>query len=290
MAAGRLPALSARWGPRSAILRSFAAGRITSPHGPTGGVVAKLDPPATVTQTYWDKATTGQSTSLAGTRLSTTQLKAALPAGLATARWGITENVSYPFLLNPTIFRSTLATTVKADRIFTFLPIRQFDRAEYSKPAPHANRASEAAVYTMLARAIGITKNLPRMTAIRIDTTYWHDSTQTTTFNGAITAHATRGPVIELAAATPISAANILRYLNANRVVLISGPTAQGTHYMLATSYQTDGTGKVIGLIADDPYTGQQVRIHPTTKKLVAPAGFRLSTFKVTSFRVITLL
>ena len=46
----------------------------------------------------------------------------------------------------------------------------------------------------------------------------------------------------------------------------------------------------VIGLIANDPYTGKQVRIHPTTKKVVSPTGFPLTTFKVTSFRVITLL
>ena len=142
----------------------------------------------------------------------------------------------------------------------------------------------------MLARAIGITKNVAALKAIKIDTTYWHDSTQTTTFNGTLTSHATRGAVIALAAATPISAANILGHLKANKVVLISGPSAVGTHSMLATSYQTDSAGTVIGLIANDPYTGKQVRIHPTTKKVVSPTGFPLTTFKVTSFRVITLL
>jgi len=243
-----------------------------------------------VIDSYWDKSTTGQGSSAAGTGLTTGQLKAALPAGFITKRWWITETVSYPFLRNPNIFRSTLATTVNDNRLFAFLPIGQLDLTEYARAAPHANKASEAAVYTMLARAIGITKNVAALKTIKIDTTYWHDNTQTTTFNGPITSHATRGPVTTLAAAAPISAANILGPLKVNKLVLISGASAVGTHFMLATSYQTDAAGNVIGLIANDPFTGKQVRIHPTTKKVVWPAGFPLTTFKVTSFRVITLL
>ena len=276
-------------GTNGTINRSFAAGRVAVVNGARGGLVASIFNSGPVTNSYWDKSTSGQGSSAGGTGLTTAQLKAALPADFITSRWGITRTVSYPFLINPAAFRSTLATTVNANRIFTFLPIGQLDTTEYMHAAPHASRASEAAVYTMLARAIGVTKNVAALSNIKIDTTYWHDGTKTTTFNGAITTHARRGPALAIAAATPISAANILGRLKANNVVLIQGASAVGTHSMLATSYTVNAGGTVTALIALDPYTGRQVRISPTTKKVTSP-GFPLTTFKVASYRVLTLL
>ena len=165
-------------GTNGTINRSFAAGRVAVVNGARGELVASIFNSGPVTNSYWDKSTSGQGSSAGGTGLTTAQLKAALPAGFITSRWGITRTVSYPFLINPAAFRSTLATTVNANRIFTFLPIGQLDTTEYVHAAPHANRASEAAVYTMLARAIGVTKNVAALRTIKIDTTYWHDSTQ----------------------------------------------------------------------------------------------------------------
>ena len=72
-------------------------------------------------------------------------------------------------------------------------------------------------------------------------------------------------------------------------MALICGPVPGGTHCLLATSYTVSGATPN-ALLALDPYTGQQVRINLTTKKVFSPANFPLTTFKVTSYRVITLL
>ena len=42
-------------------------------------------------------------------------------------------------------------------------------------------------------------------------------------------------------------------------------------------------------IVANDPWTGQQVRINRSTKAVVAPAGFPLAQFKVDGFQVVTL-
>ena len=274
------------------IARCFAAGKVAGALGLTGGLAGLVDPSAgAVTNAYWDTLTSGQATSAVGTARTTTQLRAVLPVGFAGPNWGDTPTVSYPFLARANMtFWSTLATTVKTNRVYTFLPIGQLDLTQYAAAVSHANHASEAAVYTMIARAIGFTKNVPTLKIIKIDTSYWHDATQTTTWTGLITGHVTQGAPIVLPAPTPISLANIAGQIKANNVVVISGPSAVGTHTMLATGYMVNGVGAIVALIANDPYTGRQVRISPTTKKVIAPAGFPLSTFTVTAYRVMTIL
>jgi hypothetical protein len=62
-----------------------------------------------------------------------------------------------------------------------------------------------------------------------------------------------------------------------------------GVHWLLATSFTIDSGGSLSQLVADDPWTGLQVRIDPATKTVVSPPGFPLANFTVDRFRVIRL-
>src|SRR6185437_16807894 len=107
--------------------------------------------------------------SVAGTGLTTSQLRSALPAGFGNA-WWFTESYSYPFLNDPAFdFASPLATLVRSNRIFAFLPISQLDRAQYIDQGAHtgADQASLATVYTMMARAIGSTDNVSQLQDVK---------------------------------------------------------------------------------------------------------------------------
>ena len=83
------------------ITRTYATGYVTAAAGVTGGLVGSNVSGSTVTDSYWDIGTTGQSTSAGGTEtgLST----AALQAGLQTnwpgsGAWSIVAGISYPYL------------------------------------------------------------------------------------------------------------------------------------------------------------------------------------------------
>jgi hypothetical protein len=58
---------------------------------------------------------------------------------------------------------------------------------------------------------------------------------------------------------------------------------------MLATSFITDSDGHVTALVADDPWTGLQVRIDAQTKQVIAPADFPLAGFTVDAYETVTL-
>ena len=55
----------------------------------------------TVTASYWDTQTSGQTTSAGGTGLTTAQLKSSLPAGFSSSVWGSNRRINhgYPYLL-----------------------------------------------------------------------------------------------------------------------------------------------------------------------------------------------
>jgi hypothetical protein len=56
---------------------------------------------------------------------------------------------------------------------------------------------------------------------------------------------------------------------------------------MLATSFIVDGGGTVTAVVANDPWTGRQVRIDPSTKTVTSPTDFPLENFKVIGFRTV---
>src|SRR5262249_18617334 len=62
-----------------------------------------------------------------------------------------------------------------------------------------------------------------------------------------------------------------------------------GVHWMLGTLYTRNASQTVDAVIANDPFTGQQVTIDPTTKKVVAPADFPLRNFTVKGYQRVVL-
>jgi hypothetical protein len=275
------------------ITESYGAGRLTGGAGVSlGGLIGLAAMAPTVTNAYWDNVTTGQATSSGGfaTGLTTTQLRGALPSEFGGA-WGITRTLSYPFLKSPG-FTSALATLAGLDEIFTFLPIGQLDETQYATAPHHANGAALATVYTMIARAVGLTENAPSLANATIDKFFWHDDTQTTTFIGPIKFHTILGPLTDIAAATQLTTANVIGEMNVHRLVVLRGTFSKGnggtaTHWMLATLYTKVG-GSVQTIVANDPWTGTQVEINPITKKVVTPSNFPLKDFTVDGYQAVT--
>ena len=279
--------------------QTYAIGPVSGTGATTRGLIASAGGGPSVTSSYWDTETTGQTMSAAGTALTTAQLRADLPAGFGPA-WGITKTYSYPFRAAPQIdFLSPLATLVRqdagVDKVFVFLPIGQLDAAQYLAPPENADEASLAAVYAMIARAIGIAQDVNNLKNVAIDRYFWDDATRKTTFKGPIKSYATLGPFAAIPAASPLDAANVIGVMNTrDSVVILRGRYNRDgnavAHWMLGTLYIDDGTGTPLAIIAHDPWTGRQVRIDPVTKRVVAPADFPLAGFKINGYRAVKLI
>jgi hypothetical protein len=272
------------------VKQSFSVGPVIG--GTTqGGLVGAVMNTPTVTESYWDKTTSGLATSAAGTGRTTAQLRNALPAGFVLG-WGISKSLSYPFLSDPDTFTSTLATLVSSNVVFAFLPIKQSEKPQYIGNPAHTDEASLATVYTMIARAVGVTDNVGTLKNVKINKYFWHDATQTTTFSGPVTTHATLGALKPLAANAHLDATNVAGQMNVHRLVILRGTFVKSgatvTHYMLGTMYTKQGTG-VKTVVANDPWTGTQVEISPTSRMVVTP-GFPLPTFKVNGYQPVMTL
>ncbi len=84
---------------KGGISATYATGYVAASAGTAAGLVASNG--GTVTNSYWDAWTTGQTASAGGgTSQTTTQLQAALPSGFSSSTWGIVAGVSYPYLLS----------------------------------------------------------------------------------------------------------------------------------------------------------------------------------------------
>jgi hypothetical protein len=270
--------------------QSYAVGPVSSTGATTGGLAADVFGGASVTNSYWDTETTGQATSAAGTGMTTAQLRGALPTGFGSS-WGITAPLSYPFLTPQIDFVSPLATLVRTSKVFTFLPISQHEALQYNTPPADSDLTALATVYTMIARAIGITQNVPQLTNAAIDKYFWDEAAQTTRWRGAVKDYASLGTLTTIGA-VPIDAANVTGAMDNEQLVILRGRyvTEGGdpaTHWMLGTLYRKDGLF-ITAIIAHDPWTGQQVTIDPATKRVVVPADFPLENFKVNGYRPVT--
>jgi hypothetical protein len=273
-----------------AAISSFAAGPVTGGSGAfLGGLIgATSGGSATCTDCYWD-TDTGRATSFGnlGTGKTTAQLQSALQTGFTSGTWGITKKLSYPFV-NSDGFASNLATLVLAKKIYTALPINQTDKSQYSGNPPMNDQTSLAAVYTMVARAIGQTQNIASLDNVKIDKYFWKAATQTATFAGPATSHVTLGMMKPIAPGTPLNGKNVIGAFNGKDWVVLRGTYSKangGTaeHYMLGTLYTKKGK-KLTLVIANDPFTGAQVAISPGTKKVVLPANFPLADFTVNGY------
>jgi hypothetical protein len=249
----------------------------------------------TVAHSYWDTQTTEQPESFAGTGLVTSRLQAKRPGGFKVKNWAVTPGVSFPYLTVAGLnFAAPLAITVKGNLLYTFVPISQLDLSQYSATVTHADAASLAAAYTIVARAIGVTDDVDGLKDVAIDTYFWNDATEKAKWTGPVTGHASRGPLNAVAPAVKLDESNVIGALRAREVVLLRGkyrPATGGkaTQWMVATSFTTDADGNVTAVVADDPWTGLQVRIDPATKRVVAPADFPLAHFTVNAFQTVTL-
>jgi hypothetical protein len=237
--------------------------------------------------------TTNQPSSLGPSEvgLTTAQMRAALPAGFGNA-WGIVTALSYPLLNDPSIdFASTLATLVRSNKVFTFEPISQLEASNYGGATNHIDQASLAAVYTMIARAVGITDGVNSLKTAKISK-YWKDSKQIAHFSGAVADHATLGTLKTIKANTPIGS-QIVNKMRAQNLVILRGTyTPEGggsaTHYMLGTLYTKNPDNSLSAVIANDPWTGWQVAIDPVSKTVVTP-NFPLADFKIDGYQPVTI-
>ena len=280
---------------KTSISQCYALGIIRSQApGTTGGLVGIKGGNSTITSSYWNPATSGVNTSNGGTAITTAALQSALPAGFNAAIWKITPGASTPYILSAGSERaSALSTVIKGTRVYAFDGISQLDRVNYVDTPAHANRASEAAAYTILARAIGVSKNVASLANVQIDRFFWNDDTQQTSFVGPVVNHATRGPLLTLGAAQQLTTANVIGPLRSDQLVLLRGKYLDGAvtrfHWMLATSFTRGAGGTPDAVIAADPWTGRQVRISVSTKQVLTPPAFPLLNFKVDAYRVISL-
>ncbi len=78
------------------ITDSYATGAVSG--GYADGLVAVNQNGGTVTHSYWDTQTSGQSSSVGGTGLTTVQLQATLRSGFHSGTWSIVAGESFPYL------------------------------------------------------------------------------------------------------------------------------------------------------------------------------------------------
>jgi hypothetical protein len=281
------------------VAQVFAAGRLRAAAGSfKGGLFAVREPPdQALANAYWDVGTTTQTTSNGGAAKTTTQLRAAKPAGFLGA-WDIVAGASYPYLTSAALdFKSTLATLVRANLIYTFVPIGQLEITEYAVNPKHADEASLAAVYTMLARAVAVTSKVGALNFVRIDRYFWNDATAAATFGGPITQHVTLGALRAIPAATPLNEQNVVGPLRNGHPVILRGSYQSGDnhmkvtvrHWLLATLFTNDANNRVERIVVNDPLTGKQALIDPATKKVVSPAKFPLPDMTIDAYRIVTL-
>jgi hypothetical protein len=274
--------------------QTYAAGAVVGGSGAiAGGLIGFTSGAVSVTNSFWDTNTSGQSVSAGGMARTTVQLRNNLPPQFDSF-WAISKFLSYPFLNDTSLnYNSPLATLVHNNLIYTFLPISQDDDSQYVAAPVHANGASLAAVYTMIARAIGLTENVPQLKGVKIDVYFWNDATQTTSWKGPVTLHATLGPVIGIAANTPIGQSNVIGQLKLGKPVILRGTYSSGgttaTHWMLATLFTRNPDGSAAAVVALDPRTGEQVEIDPVSKTVVFPSKFPLDGFKINGYQPVTI-
>jgi hypothetical protein len=276
------------------INQAYSVGSVSGTGATVTGFIANAGGSPSITSSYWDTDTSGQATGTSGSGLTTAQLRANLPAGFGGS-WAITTMRSYPFFSVAAIdFSSPLATVVAFSRPYVFVPIGQREDGEYKTAPAHADEAALATVYTMIARSVGISDGDNRLVNTKIDRFFWDDATQTTFWRGPVKLYAQLGSMTTITAATPLNNANVVGSMNAGKLVILRGTYRKGganeTHWMLGTLYTKDSGNNVDAIVANDPFTGQQVRIDPATKAVISPANFPLKNFRVNGYRPVTLV
>jgi len=296
---GLVGILFANIGQTTSVTESYAAGPVSGAGATLGGLAAAKSGTGTISDddfAYWDVETTAAPGSAGGNARLTSDMRSTVPCCLPGHNnpWAQTANLSYPYLNDNDIdFASPLATLVRSSKVFVFLPINQLDPAQYMSAPAHADEASLAAVYTMIARAIGITDNDANLIDVKIDKYFWNDATQTATWTGPITAHATRGALTSLSGTTPLDATNVIGRMNQQQLVILRGTYKKSdgsaaSHWLLGTLYTTADGGNLSTVVAHDPFSGAQIEIDPSTKRVLTP-NFPLANFKVNGYQRVSI-
>lgn len=275
------------------VSQCYGAGLLTG--GFFIGGVAGGNTGGSVTNCYWDTNTTNAGTSPVGSGRTTVQMRQMLPGGFGTG-WAITKVVSYPYLNNANFgYFSPLATLVRNNQVFAFLPINQFDDSQYTHKPAHADGAALATVYTMIGRAVGITEHIKTLQGAyaTIDHYYWHDATQKTTYFGPVTHRATLGPLTKIPLAARLGGTNVIHAFNQQKLAILHGTYIKNgkkaEHWMLGTLYITGAGNVVTAVVANDPYTGAQVQISTSTKRVAKPKNYPLADFIVDGYQTVTI-
>jgi hypothetical protein len=274
--------------------QTYAVGRITSSGALTRGLIglANVD---RVSNSYWDGDTTLQRTSAGGTVLNTVDLRAGLPPGFLNA-WAINKGLSYPFLNYLELdFTWPLATLVRSNLVFTFLPISQDDASQYITPPVEGDdteKLSIATIYAMIARAVGVAHDVPYLANVKIDKYFWDAESQSAIWRGPVRSYARLGAVIPIPAGEPLNGPNIIRRMNTEKLVILRaryrrGDGSTARHWLLGTLYTEKPNGAASAVVAHDPLTGQQIVIDPETKQVLAPLDFPLE-LRINGYQPVT--
>jgi len=219
-------------------------------------------------------------------------LRNVLPVGFGNA-WAITRNKSYPFLNEADIgFAAPLATLVRGGRVYTFLPAVQQDKSQYATAPRTPGIYALATVYAMIARGIGVTREIAALKTIKIDR-FWNDAKKVAVWRGPASTLATLGTLKPIAGNTRLNNTNVIGEMAIGRLVILRGSYTRSNgrkaeHWLLGTLYTTAGNA-LSAVIANDPWTGQQVTIDPATKQIVWPANYPLTGFKIDGYQPVTL-
>lgn len=275
----------------SQIVQSYAISKLKPQYCYKGGLANTEDSASRASHSYWVLELANTPNSSEGTPLSEAQLKLQLPDGFDTGAWAINPGVSFPYLKRSE-FASPLATTVAGEKVFVFAPLGQFDSWNYYEPATHKDQASRAAVFTMIGQAIGRTLESSPLETANIDTFNWEDTIQRAYWRGPVAHAADLGPLTPLVPGAALCRSPILAATKHDQVAVVRGAyNAEHRvkqHWMLATSFTVDDAGKPAELVANDPWTGKQVRIDCGTGAVTMPANFPLPGFKLDAYQLVT--
>jgi len=253
-----------------------------------GGIVGEATN-SRVTKAYWDKEVGRLRQGGTGNGLSTDALRASLPKGLQRPLWSIEKGVSYPFL-------EELQFTVGG---YTYLPISQRDKRQYrdGKLPDSYHYTSGAAVLTMIARAVSAQvkasgaelrdDELSHLKNAPIDM-FWNADKGNLNL-GVLKKYVKLSRVLKIDSSISLHETGIVADLVAGRPVMIRGKIRDSSHWMLATAIVRDSVGDVVAVIANDPWTGMQVKIGSKSRRVEEPDLYPLWDWSVDGFRDVSI-
>jgi hypothetical protein len=299
-------------GPTPEVTQSYSLGRVEC----TGDLCAasgfaefnEFTPAGQIATSYWDRQTSGVSTSGGGgTSLSTVKFKSKVPAGFDRKDWSTVAGLTYPWLdprkLRPVeqrrfelgFWAPPLASAgLRDETFFYFYPVGQLDPAQYERRPKKPDQASKGAVFTIIAHTTGDINALASLQNVFIDY-YWNGTTEVTTWRGPVTTRVSIfSPALGVGAVLPddgnltpigFGGDDVIDRLVAGNAVLLHGTSSidPDGHWMLATSVVKDNLGAINGVAALDPWTGGQVILNVSDWRVAFPADFETENFVFTA-------